>query len=160
MLDLSSIANAIKSVQSQPPQAQPSVAEATKPVPGTEIQAPVPPAAKGGDPGLGEHLDMYDTEKSRLASLPKEAKAAKLVPDDAPTREVQAEMLRSSQAEDAKVANAKEAEAEREKEKAKLQLLGKGTGLPQPSTDPVHQDLPFLKPLGGQPLGQSIDARV
>jgi hypothetical protein len=160
MLDLGPIANIVKAAQPPPPQAQPSVAEAMKPVPETEIQTPVPPPpAKGGEPGLGEHFDAYDTEMTRTAAQPKEAKALQVIPDDAPTREVQAQLS------NAKASEAKEAEAKKEKERAKLELLGKGTGLPQPSTDPLHLELPFLKPLGQLPpaqssLGQAIDARI
>lgn len=143
MLDLGPITNLVKSVQ-PPPQAQPSVAEAMKPVPDTEIHTPVPPPpAKGGEPGLGEHLDFYDTETQRPESQTKETETQPVIPDDASTFQVQAQLF----------------------ERAKLDLLGKGTGLPQPTTDPMHLDLPFLKPLGqsppGQPpLGQSIDARI
>lgn len=65
MLDLTPLANAIKSVASPPPQAQPAIAEETKAVPETETSQAVPqaPAGKGGnEPGVGEHLDLYDTE--------------------------------------------------------------------------------------------------
>jgi hypothetical protein len=65
MLDLTPLANAVKSVASPPPQAQPAIAEETKAVPETETTqaVPPPPAGKGGnEPGLGEHLDLYDTE--------------------------------------------------------------------------------------------------
>jgi hypothetical protein len=148
MLDLSPIANAVKSVQPLPPQAQPSVVEEMKPVPETEIQSPVAPPPKGGEPGLGEHLDLYDNQAAQ-APPTKEAKATQVIPDDAPIPSVQAE-----------IARAKEAEAKKEKLKAKVELLGKDTGLPQPTTDPAHPDLPFLKPLGKQPLGASIDARI
>ena len=163
MLDLGPIANAVKTVQPPPPQAQPSVAEAMKPVPETEIQTPVPPPpAKGGEPGLGEHFDSYDTETMRAAAQSRESKesrAEKVLPDDGPTREVLAQLS------NARAADAKEAEAKKEKERAKLELLGKDTGLPQPTTEPLHLELPFLKPLGPLPpaqssLGQAIDARI
>jgi hypothetical protein len=65
MLDLTPLANAIKTVASVPPQAQPAIAEETKAVPETETAqaVPPPPAGKGGNgPGVGEHLDLYDTE--------------------------------------------------------------------------------------------------
>lgn len=66
MLDLNPIANAVKTVASPPPQAQPAIAEETKAVPDTETTEAVPPPAsgKGGnEPGLGEHLDVYDSER-------------------------------------------------------------------------------------------------
>ena len=65
MLDLNSFANTAKSVASPPPQAQPAIAEETKAVPDSITSQAVPPpaAGKGGnEPGLGEHLDVYDTE--------------------------------------------------------------------------------------------------
>jgi hypothetical protein len=64
MLDLNPIVNAVKTVASTPPQAQPAIAEETKAVPDTETTQAVPPPApgKGGnEPGLGEHFDVYDT---------------------------------------------------------------------------------------------------
>jgi hypothetical protein len=75
MLDLNPIANAVKTVASPPPQAQPAIAEETKAVPDTETTQAVPPPAsgKGGNgPGLGEHLDVYDTE-SQAQPHPKTA---------------------------------------------------------------------------------------
>jgi hypothetical protein len=141
MLELGPIANVLKTAQ-PPVQAQASASEAMKAVPDTEIQAPVPPPpAKGGEPGMGEHLDFYDTEMARHAA--------------------QAEAQVSS----AKTADAKDTEAKKEKERAKLDLLGKGTGLPQPTTEPMQVELPFLRPLGQAPpaqssLGQSIDALI
>jgi hypothetical protein len=65
MLELTPLANAVKAVASPPPQAQPAIAEETKAVPNTETTQAVPPpaAGKGGNgPGVGEHLDLYDTE--------------------------------------------------------------------------------------------------
>lgn len=65
MLDLTPIASAVKTVASPPPQAQPAIAEETKAVPETETHEAVPPpaAGKGGnEPGLGERLDVYDTD--------------------------------------------------------------------------------------------------
>jgi hypothetical protein len=65
MLDLSPLANAVKPVAPPPPQAQPAIAEETKAVPDTETTQAVPPPAsgKGGsEPGLGEHVDVYDTD--------------------------------------------------------------------------------------------------
>ena len=65
MLDLTPLANAVKSVASPPPQAQPAIAEETKAVPDTETSQAVPPPAPGrggNEPGLGEHLDVYDTQ--------------------------------------------------------------------------------------------------
>jgi hypothetical protein len=62
MMDLSPIANAIRQVQSQPPQAQPTVAEELKPVPQAETEVAVPAPSKGGGTGLGEKLDLYDEE--------------------------------------------------------------------------------------------------
>lgn len=152
-MDMGPITTVVKSAIPPPPQAQPSVAEAMKPVPETEIQAPVPPPAKGAQPGLGEHLDLYDTGKHSVPAQPAESKAQQVIPDDAPTREVQAEIVR------AKVEKAEK--AEKEKAASEAHLLGKDTGLPQPSVEPVHLDLPFLKPLGRPaPLGQAIDERV
>ncbi|MDB5105704.1 MAG: hypothetical protein JWP91_3393 [Fibrobacteres bacterium] len=148
MLDLTPIANAIRTVQPQP-QALPSVTEDMKPVPGTEIQAPVPPPAKGSEPGLGEHFDVYDTQVPPNPPATKETKAKEAIPDNAPTPEVQQEISR-----------ARESEAKKEKAKAKPELLGRGTGLPQPTTEPLHLEMPFLKPLGKQPLGRSIDSTI
>ena len=68
MLDLTPLANAVKAVSSAPPQAQPAIAEETKAVPDTETTQAVPPPApgKGGnEPGLGEHVDIYDTDRNR-----------------------------------------------------------------------------------------------
>jgi hypothetical protein len=129
MLDLSPIANAIKSVASPPPQAQPAVAEETKAVPETETPQAVPPPSpgKGNEPGLGEHVDVYDTE------------AANKPPAKSPKKKAD--------------------EMEEEARKKSEELLGKGTGLPQPTTDPPHLELPFLKPLGHL-LGRSVDATV
>jgi hypothetical protein len=131
MLDLSPIANAVKSVASPPPQAQPAIAEETKAVPDTDTAQAVPPppaSGKGGnEPGLGERLDVYDTEAAQ--SHPP-AKTAKQKADEARDE-------------------AKEAE-----------LLGHGTGLPQPTTNPPPQELPFLKPLGHPLLGRTLDATV
>jgi hypothetical protein len=76
MLDLTPLANAVKAVTSPPPQAQPAIAEETKAVPDTETTQAVPPpaAGKGGnEPGLGERLDVYDTE-SQASPPPKTAK--------------------------------------------------------------------------------------
>jgi len=76
MLDLNPIANAVKTVTTPPPQAQPAIAEETKAVPGTETSQAVPPpaAGKGGsEPGLGEHLDVYDTQ-SQTQPHPKTAR--------------------------------------------------------------------------------------
>jgi hypothetical protein len=145
-MDMGPITTVVKSAIPPPPHAQPSVAEAMKPVPETEIQAPVPPPAKGAHPGLGEHLDLYD----------------------APTREVQAEIVRANVEKNDKSERAvasdnaeKAAQEEGEKAAGEAHLLGNGTGLPQPSVEPVHPDLPFLKPLGrAAPLGQAIDERV
>ena len=107
MSDLNFITQAGKStpLPLQGMQGQPAIADELRPVPQAEIDEAVPPPAKGGEPGLGEYLDLYDTE-------------------------------------------------------AKPELLGDRTGLPQPGTDPIHPDLPFLKPLGEDYLGHSIDARV
>ncbi len=82
MLDLSPIANAVKSVASTPPQAQPAIAEETKSAPGTETaQAVAPPTpAKGGEPGLGEHVDVYDTQ---APPEPVPSKSAKKKQDEA-----------------------------------------------------------------------------
>lgn len=92
MLDLSPFANAVKTVTPPPPQAQPAVAEETKSVPGTETTQAVPPPApgKGGnEPGLGEHVDVYDTEdkaapppkteKQKVKEAREEAKKARLL---------------------------------------------------------------------------------
>ena len=76
MLDLSPLANAVKPVAPPPPQAQPAIAEETKAVPDTETTAavPAPAAGKGGNgPGLGEHVDLYDTE-NEAAPPPKSEK--------------------------------------------------------------------------------------
>lgn len=74
MIDLSTIANAIKSVQAPLPSALPSVSEEMKPVPQAEITDAVPPPpAKGGDPGLGEHLDLYAAEEPEPNAAPTEA---------------------------------------------------------------------------------------
>lgn len=76
MLDLNPIANAVKTVSTPPPQAQPAIAEETKAVPETETSQAVPPpaAGKGGnEPGLGEHFDVYDTQ-SQAQPHPKTAR--------------------------------------------------------------------------------------
>ena len=76
MLDLTPIASAIKTVASPPPQAMPDVAEETKSAPGTQtpqaVAAPVP--GKGSEPGLGEHVDVYDTQASAEPPPSKSAK--------------------------------------------------------------------------------------
>jgi hypothetical protein len=134
MLDLSPIANAVKSVQSPAPQAQPAIAEEMRPVPETETPQAVPPPASA-EPGLGEHLDLYDTQIPPPPPNPADQEKPKLSADLEKTK---------PQIED--------------KPKAKLNLLGKGTGLPQPTTTPPPPELPFLKPLGQPILGSSIDA--
>lgn len=162
IMDMGPINTVVKSAQPPPPQAQPSVAEAMKPVPETEIQAPVPPPAKGAQPGLGEHLDLYDNAKPHVPAQTAESKAGQVIPDHAPTREVQAEIVRTKadRAEKSDKAG-KAAQAEKAKAASEAELLGHDTGLPQPSVEPVHLDLPFLKPLGQRaPLGQSIDERI
>jgi hypothetical protein len=60
MMDLSPIANAIRQVQSPPPQAQPAVAEEMEPVPQSQTAVAVPAPSKGGDAGLGGNVDVYD----------------------------------------------------------------------------------------------------
>lgn len=76
MLDLTPLANAVKTVAPTPPQAQPAIAEETKAVPDTETTQAVPPpaAGKGGnEPGLGEHVDFYDTQaQAPAAKTPKQ----------------------------------------------------------------------------------------
>jgi hypothetical protein len=65
MLDQTPIASSVKAVASAPPQAQPAIAEETKAVPDTETTeavAPPPPGKGGNEPGLGEYVDVYDTE--------------------------------------------------------------------------------------------------
>jgi hypothetical protein len=167
MLDLSPIANAIKLVQAPPPQAQPSAAEEMKPVPQAEIEHAVPALpAKGGEPGLGRHLDLYDTEVARNFPPQKEAKpeapspqaepqaaAHQASPKQAPPAELTPDQPKAD-------APKKEKPAARIRSRTRSRLLGYKTGLPQPTTDPIHLDLPFLKPLGGKALGQSIDARI
>ena len=132
MLDIGHIANAIKSAQPPPLQAQPSIPDEMKPVPQAETENAVPPPAKGGDPGLGEHLDLYDTEAGQNPVV-KDPRVS---------------------------ADAAESPATPETAQPKLELLGDKTGLPQPSTEPIHPELPFLKPLGGDYLGHSLDARI
>lgn len=130
MLDLSHIANAVKASQAPPPQAQAPIAQALKPVPEAEIENAVPPLpAKGGEPGLGEHLDLYDTENP-IVKDPRVSAAAS-------------------------------------EKKAVAETAGKavvpetdGTSEEPPQPEPVHVELPFLKPLGEDFLGQAIDARI
>lgn len=161
MLDLSPIANAIKSVQAPPPAAMPQAAEEMKPVPQAEIEHAVPPLpAKGGEPGLGEHLDLYDTQAGRK-QIPPASREASVAKDAA------AQTGSSDTPQDPTAAPAaeipdpvKEEVAKLEKAKTKLELLGNKTGLPQPTTDPPPAELPFLTPLGGKVLGQAIDARI
>ena len=97
-----------------------------------------------------------------------------MIPDNATTREVQAEIVRAklekseksdraTRADKAEKADksGKATQAEKDKAASEAELLGNDTGLPQPSVEPVHLDLPFLKPLGQRaPLGQSIDERI
>jgi hypothetical protein len=96
MLDLTPLANAVKTVASPPPQAQPAIAEETKAVPDTETTqaVPAPPAGKGGNgPGVGEHLDLYDTEnrskpppkttRQKVDEAREEARKRKLLTHDA-----------------------------------------------------------------------------
>lgn len=132
-IDMGPITTVVKSALPPPPQAQPSVSEKMKPVPEAEIQAPVPPPPKGAQSGLGEHLDLYDTEKHL---------------HDAENHPVPAEAEQAAREEKDDAAD-------------ESHLLGNGTGLPQPSVEPAHADLPFLKPLGQPaPLGQAIDERI
>ena len=132
MLDLSPIASAVKTVASPPPQAMPDVAEETKSAPGTEtpqaVAAPAP--AKGSEPGLGEHVDVYDTQ------APPEPPASAAT----------------------KSAKKKQEEAE-EAAKESPELIGH-SAFPQPSINPPPPELPFLKPLGPLGLlGQTLDAK-
>jgi hypothetical protein len=96
MLDLTPLANAVKTVASVPPQAQPAIADETKAVPDTETAqaVPPPPAGKGGNgPGVGEHLDLYDTEggskpppktaRQKVDEAREEARKQKLLTHDA-----------------------------------------------------------------------------
>lgn len=62
MLDLSPIASAIRMLQQPPPQVMPLVAKVMKPVRDSEIPVAVPPPAKSGRAGLGQHMDLYDTD--------------------------------------------------------------------------------------------------
>lgn len=128
MMDLSPIANAAKAASPPPPQALPSVAEETKAVPETVTNKAVPPPVpgKGSEPGLGERVDIYDSQPAL------------------PPAPVKSEKKKSDEAKE---------------EMRKSELLGHETGLPQPTTNPPHPELPFLKPLG-RLLGQSIDATV
>ncbi|HKP95670.1 MAG TPA: hypothetical protein VJ385_07925 [Fibrobacteria bacterium] len=155
MMDLSPIANAVKSVQAPPPQAQPSVVEEMKPVPQTETVDAVPPLpAKGGEPGLGEHLDLYDTEVPYPSAAPKETKPKVAAPDPEDVSHRNAPPAELSP-------NGTKAEApKREKPRVKTELLGDKTDLPPPPPHTVDAEFPFLKPLGGIPLGKSIDARI
>ena len=134
MLDLSPIASAVKTVAPPPPQAMPDVAEETKSAPGTETPQAVAASAsaKGSEPGLGEHVDVYDTQAH---------------PDPAPSAP-------------AKSAKKKQEEAEKAAQES-LELLGKDSeAFPQPTTNPPPQELPFLKPLGPLGLlGQTLDAK-
>src|SRR5690606_27868462 len=79
MLDLSPIASAIKLLQQPPPQVMPLVAKAMKPVRDSETLAAVPPPPKGGRPGLGGHMDLYDTDAATLPDASDEP-----VPEAAP----------------------------------------------------------------------------
>ncbi|MDB5050347.1 MAG: hypothetical protein JWO30_3418 [Fibrobacteres bacterium] len=163
MMDLSPIANAIKSVQAPPPQAQPSIAEEMKPVPQAEIDHAVPALpAKGGEPGLGKHLDLYDTEVARNFPPQSEAKPETASPHVA--SQLAAHNVSPKQAPPAELTpDQPKADAPKKEKRAvrtRSKLLGYKTGLPQPTTDPIHLDLPFLKPLGGKALGRSIDARI
>ncbi|MDQ3000066.1 MAG: hypothetical protein M3Y08_02215 [Fibrobacterota bacterium] len=139
MLDFGPIANVVKSMQGPLPQAQPSVVEETKPVPESETQHAVPPLPQkgGGEAGLGEHLDLYDTETPQN---PAQAK---------PKPEVEHEDARDA-------TNEKNGKQEKPEPKP-LKLAGSESGLPQPTTNLPEFELPFLKPLG-QLIGQSVDA--
>ncbi len=162
MLDLSPIANAIKSVQAPPPQAQPSVTEEMKPVPQAEIENAVPPLpAKGGEPGLGEHLDLYDTQGGRNLPVVKDPRVSASAAETAASPDAAGEARAGAASTTEANADAAKADAaKKEKARPKTELLGNKTGLPQPTTDPIHLDLPFLKPLGADHLGKSVDARI
>jgi hypothetical protein len=139
MLDFGPIANAVKSMQGPLPQAQPSVAEETKPVPKSETVHAVPPLpAKGGEAGLGEHLDLYDTE----------------TPPNAPQAKPKAEVKHEEPRDAAEEKNGKKDKPEPKP----LKLAGSESGLPQPTTSPPKIELPFLKPLGHLLVGKSLDA--
>jgi hypothetical protein len=86
MLDLSPIASAIKTLQQPPPQVMPLVAKAMKPVRDAETLAAVPPPVKSGRPGLGEHMDLYDTDAEAFAAMA--SGDDEMVPDPAPPIEL------------------------------------------------------------------------
>jgi hypothetical protein len=134
MSDVNFITQAGKSALNLPSQAHPAIAEELRPVPQAELDQAVPPPAKGGEPGLGEHLDVYDTEAG--SGTKSESTAESEQPNGAALA------------------------AAAQKSVPKPELLGDKTGLPQPTTDPIHLELPFLKPLGADYLGHTIDSRV
>lgn len=104
-----------------------------------------PPPASGdaashggtsGQPGLGTHVDLYDTHGAQMAAE-KNAQSATQAKAPAPPDQ-----------------------AEADKPEKKLHLLGKGTGLPEPADPPPNPEFPFLSPLGSAKTGQVVDTKV
>ncbi len=125
---------------------QTKVAEAAKVTPAPSPGDAGPQGGNSGQPGLGEKVDIYDTEAARAA-------AEKAATD-------KAALVHSQNNETATEKSEKNHEA---KVKTNLHLLGKGEGLPNPADLPAEPEFPFLVPLGSQSLqthpGKVIDTK-
>ncbi len=120
------------------------VAETAKVTPAPSPGDAGPQGGSSGQPGLGEKVDIYDTEAARVAA------------EKAATEK--AALAHSQDKESTKNKTDKNHQA---KPKSNLHLLGKGEGLPNPADIPEEPKFPFLVPLGSQSLqakpGKVID---
>lgn len=97
---------------------------------------PAPHGGTSGQPGLGDHIDVYDTEVAKSA-LRKSGQSGAQDKTPSPEDKTQAAIPEK-----------------------KLHLLGRGSGLPEPADPPMDTTFPFLVPLGSKKAGQGFDAIV
>ncbi len=120
-------------------------------------------ASGSGQPGLGEHIDLYDTQAQAQNGVVGEARqsaAQPTSPDNTQALSTQAavEADRKSK-DDAKKVDEKKADEKNDQDQDEpVDLLGRGTGLPIPTTHP-KPEFPFLVPLGAKKPGSVIDAK-
>ncbi len=117
-------------------QVQAQVADAAKVTAPPASGDPAPHGGTSGQPGLGDHVDVYDTEAVKQA-------AEKNAQSGAPAEN-------SSSLEKAAAA----------KPEKKMHILGRGSGLPEPADPPTEPEFPFLVPLGSKQPGQVFDAKI
>ena len=103
---------------------------------------PPPPSGEGGSsgqPGLGDHVDLYDTQASKVA----------------------AEKAAQSGAQEKAKSSVPAGKSVETKPAKKPEIIGKDAAFPEPSEVPPEPEFPYLSPLGGQTgkqPGQSFDA--